>query len=120
MESFFAQSSINNMGVMDVVLWPVVAAVVAVVIWVLGCRLEEDDGSRKIKWIAVVPMGFALIKGLGMMLKVVGGSVDAVMYRDVIGGRKMLLAHYGSFVIPLLLTGAMVAYYLMLRRNDRV
>ena len=120
MESLLAQSSVNPTGVMDVVLWPVVAAIIGAVIWILGCRLEEDDGSSKIKWIAVLPMGFALIKGLGMMLKVVGGSVDAVLYRDVIGGRKMLLAHYGSFVIPLLIAGALVAYYLMLRRNDRV
>lgn len=120
MESLFAQAELGTLSLMDVVLWPVAAAIVGTIIWILGCRHEEDDGSKKLKWIAVLPMGFALIKGLGMMLKVVGGSVDAVLYRELIGGRKMLLAHYGSFLIPLFLTGAMVAYYMMLRRNDRV
>ncbi len=120
MESLFAQTELGTMGVLDVVLWPVAAAVVGAIVWILGCRLEEDDGSGKVKWLAVLPMAFALIKGLGMMLKVAGGSVDAVLYRDLIGGRKMLLAHYAAFVVPLLIAGGLVAYYLALRRNDRV
>ncbi|MCB8933446.1 MAG: hypothetical protein M9921_00720 [Fimbriimonadaceae bacterium] len=117
MDSF---SNLTQLSLLDVLLWPVAAAILGALIWILGNRYEEDDGSPLVKWIAVAPVGFALVKGFSLVLRVMGNSVDAVIYRDAIGGRKMLFAHYAAFVIPLLVAIGIAAWFTVRRNQDRI
>lgn len=111
---------LTQLSLLDVLLWPVAASVAGALIWILGCRFEDDDGSPLVKWLAVLPIAFGLIKGSGLMLKVIGNSFDAVFYRDAIGGRKMLFAHYAAFVIPLLIAIGIAVWFSVRRRQDRI
>lgn len=113
-------SNLTQLSLLDVLLWPVAAAIAGALIWILGSRYEEDDGSPMVKWIAVLPVGFGLIKGFSLILRVLGNSVDAVIYRDAIGGRKMLFAHYAAFVIPLLIAIGIAVWFTVKRNQDRV
>ena len=110
----------SNLTLMDVLLWPVVMTVVGVAIWIIGRRLEEDDASPLIKWACAPFLLFGLFKGFDRFTNVVGNSTMAVMYRDVFGGRKMLIAHYLAFFLPLIAIIALVAWYVMDKRSREV
>ena len=118
MDFVFPTASLMTLSLFDVLLWPVVAAVAGFAIWAVGCRLEDDDGSQMVKWLAGVPLVLGLINGGGWISKVLGSSPEAVMYRDAIGGRKMLFAHIGAFAFPLVVVIALVVWYVARKRAD--
>src|SRR4051794_478128 len=91
----------ENLGVLDVLLLPVGLTFLGFVIFYAGWFVENRLTKAPWKWIAVAPVAYAIVVGFDTMQK----------YRDPFysslidsagGGRKMVFAHYGSFVIPIL------------------
>ena len=70
------------------------------------------DGEGRLHYPAAMAVSAdasvaAVVEPFDGRCQVFGNSPEAVMYRDAVGGRKMLFGHIGAFVIPLLLTIAL-------------
>lgn len=118
MSSVLPFASLLSMTLRDVVMWPIATVLAGLVIWFIGCRIEDDDGSAIIKWFAGVPLLVGLVLGFGKISKVLGSSPEAMIYRDAIGGRKMLFAHIGAFALPVMAVIALAVWYFMRKRAD--
>ena len=94
-----AEDNIPN-GMSDVLMIPVGLTILAWLIFYAGWWVENRLTKAPWKWIAVVPALWAMWIGLGWVM----AYRDPVYRFDInlAGGKKMMAAHYGALIIPIL------------------
>ena len=78
--------------------WPVGLTVLAAVIFYFGWRVENRLMKAPWKWVAFVPLAYALYLGLTLVI----AYQDPFYVAKVGEGKKMAFVHYGALLVPLL------------------
>ncbi len=104
---------------LDVAVVPGLALFFGLLIFGLGARVEATGGRARWKWLGFAVLLLGLYNGLEYFWNFVGTSLDASLYRSVVTGRKMLVAHLFAFFGPLLGIAAIVGYTIWLKRKPK-
>ena len=94
---------------------PAVLVLVSLLIWYLAYRVEENDKKATWKWIAVLPLAFALYIGFRDIRMVF--SSDYALISDTLG-RKTRFCLYGAGGLPVIGLIAMVGLSMFQRINN--
>jgi hypothetical protein len=94
----------------EVLLLPVFFSAVGAVIYVSGRNAEIRDAAKPWKWWAALPFGLALLAGWRPFMSIRDSFYQAAIEPN---GKKMLYAHYGSFLLPLIVMGGIAAWQYM-------
>lgn len=89
----------ENLTYMDVIVWPIATTLLGGVIFYFGWYVENRLTKAPWKWLAFVPLAYGLYIGYGYMTAYMNPFYQAAMPG---GGKKMMVAHYGAFILPLL------------------
>lgn len=97
---------------------PLLLAFFGGAIWVLG-RLNDTRTGKKswFKYLGLLLAGYALVTGFAQVL-----WLRDVMYGSIVNdhGKKMIFAHWISFLFPLFVLLGSVGWYLYDRRNENI
>lgn len=98
----FAQDTPDpNMGFMNVLLWPTVLTLLGWGIFYGGWWIENRLTKAPWKWLAVIPIVIGAYIGFGFVMDIQNPVYN--MYVSSSGGaRKMMFAHYGALILPIL------------------
>ncbi len=96
----------------DVLLMPGLAVFFGGLVLAIAIRAEMHGKPSPAKWAALAILFVGLWMGLPWFLSYVGPWPEAKMYQAdlLVYGRKMLLAHWGALLLPLLGIAATVVY----------
>jgi hypothetical protein len=98
----------ENFTFFDVLVWPVGLTMLALLIFYAGWRIEVKGGKAPWKWLAMAPGLFALYIGI----LYVSNYQNPLYYSLVVGaGKKMMYAHYGALIFPLLGVAGIVFFH---------
>jgi hypothetical protein len=91
----------------EVLLMPLFFATIGIIIWLAGRNAELKDNAKPWKWAAVLPFFLALSAGWGPFF-----SLRDSFYRAYLEpfGKKMEIAHYAAFLLPLLAIAALAGW----------
>jgi hypothetical protein len=95
----------------EVLLLPLIFSVFGVVMWIGSRNAELKTGKpRPWKWAAAIPFLIALYTGWDPIAR-----VRDFMYREAIEplGKKMLMAHYAAFLVPVVALIALAVWHYM-------
>lgn len=104
-------------GMSDVLQVPGGATILALIIFFIGWRLEKGGRKAPWKWIALLPIGYGLYVGWFSYL---WPWVSDPIYSQEAGrgmAKRMLAAHWGAFLIPLLALATMILFQVF---RDRI
>lgn len=90
----------TDLGITDVLMWPVAMTLLAWIIFFLGWRVENRLTKAPWKWIALVPLAYGLYVGFIELQNILDP-----FYRAQVGVgsmKKMIAAHWGGFFIPVI------------------
>jgi hypothetical protein len=96
-------------SMLDVLLWPVLLTIAGCGIFYMGWYVENRLTKAPWKWIALLPIGYAMMLGWGYV-----SDWSEAFYRADVGvgnERKMMAAHYGALIIPILGVIAIVLFH---------
>ena len=102
----------------DVLMVPMIVLLFGLVVY--GAGLANGLSARtppKYRWTGTGLMVVSLILGFMTMYRLYDGTSE--FYRAMIGNRKVLLAHYVGFFLPLLLLACTPLAELWFRRAQR-
>ena len=87
----------ENLGFLDVLVWPVGLTLVGWFIFYYGWWVENRLTKAPWKWVAVVPVLYAIYMGCDYV-----GKYNNPLYNSLVapGGKKMMIAHYGALIVP--------------------
>jgi len=85
-------------------------SVVGAIIYIAGRNAEIRDNAKPWKWWGALPMALALMAGWRPFMSVRDGFYQAAIEPN---GKKMLYAHYGAFLVPVLVIIGLVAWQIM-------
>lgn len=103
---------------LDVVILPGLAVFFGMLLYGLALRQELLGNRVRWKWLPIAVLALGAIAGFGPFWNYIGSSSDAELYRGSIPGRKMLIAHYSAFLLPLLCIAGTLLYDLWRRRRQ--
>lgn len=89
----------ENLSMFDVIVWPIAMTLVGGLIFYFGWWVENRLTKAPWKWLAFIPLGYGLWVGYTYMTNYMNPFYQAAMPG---AGKKMLVAHYAAFIIPLL------------------
>jgi hypothetical protein len=98
----------ESFGFLDVLVWPVGLTLVAWFVFYAGWWMENRSAKAPWKWISILPAAYAIYIGIDYVSK-----YQDPIYNNLIasGGRKMMFAHYGALIIPLLGLAGIVLFH---------
>ncbi|KXK14227.1 MAG: hypothetical protein QY327_00480 [Fimbriimonadaceae bacterium] len=106
----------------DVLLLPGLACLFGLLAFVLGLRTQLQGGKPYWKYVGLLILILGAYAGFGPFYNVVGGSFEAIAYKDLLRGRgqKIMIAHWAGFWLPvsLILIG-LLSEFVIRRRTDR-
>ncbi len=115
---FFAQTSPDSW--LEPFMLPAIAAFFGGLMYFAGAMKERDGGKAPAKWIGVGICAIGMIIGFGPFWTYISGSADSEIYRTINHGRKMMIGHYGAFLVPLLIAGACAGHHFLMKWRNRV
>jgi hypothetical protein len=97
-------------NMLDVLALPVGLTLAAWLIFYAGWWVENRLTKAPWKWLAIPPVGYAIYLGVRYVFK-----FQDPFYRDLVdsagGGKKMIAAHYGSLVLPVLGLAGIILFH---------
>lgn len=96
----FAQDATPPDTMIDVLMWPVMLTLAAWLVFYFGWWIENRFTKAPWKWLALLPIGYALYTGGALALRYQDPFYQSMLVAG--GQKKMMAAHYGAFLIPLL------------------
>ncbi len=96
-------------GISDIIFLPLALTLGACLIFYAGWWVENRLTKAPWKWIALAPVLYALYIGIGWMLR-----FQEPVYNSLVttgSAKKMIAAHYGSVIIPILGLIAIVLFH---------
>jgi len=104
-----AQDTPDKLTFLDVVAVPIGLTLLGCLIFYVGWWVENRLTKAPWKWIAILPVGYAIYLGIGY----VQNFRDPFYYNLVTaeGAKKMTAAHYGSLIVPVLGLAGIILFH---------
>lgn len=118
MEMFFALTGPESW--LEPMLLPLIATFFGGLMYFLGALKERDGGKAPMKWGGIVVCGIGALIGFSPFWVWVSSSSDSEIYRSMYHGRKMMIGHLGSFLVPLLTILICLGQHFYTRWRNRV
>jgi hypothetical protein len=92
-------------GMSDILILPLMLTLIGFLLFYAGAYVEAKRGKAVWKWIGVLPIAVSLVIGFQYLYRWLSDSV----YAEAVStgaAKKMVAAHWGAFIIPLIGLGA--------------
>src|ERR1051325_2865477 len=112
-------SSANELTMLDVLLWPVAMTMLAWVIFYFGWWVEKKKNVKAPwKWLSLAPVAFGIYVGFDYVRQILDP-----FYQQLVGVgmmKKMVAAHWGALIIPLIGLAGIVLFHFFNHKLDIV
>ncbi|MBX3119263.1 MAG: hypothetical protein KF784_09370 [Fimbriimonadaceae bacterium] len=118
MEMYFALTEPNNW--FEPMLLPLIASIFGGLMYFVGAMKERDGAKSKAKWVGVGICGLGVFLGFSPFWTWVSSSPESEIYRSMYHGRKMMIGHLGSLLMPLIVILVAVGHHFIAKWRNRV